>query len=652
MKQGFKLLTVVLFTLLLAAGAAAQINWLKQDGGLKYLAWDDGSNGKTINNGNTATFTTGYFGSTISKKVTLTATINNKDDGKIVNTLVSKKVNVADTLGYEVITILPEHYNDKAGEYIIVIKIKDANTELVDSSLYLKVEPFIIKPIFIPEPDSEPFIPIFLIPINLNDAPEMDHLDDKEVKENSNLQFTFSAADADDDKLTYEAKASVKLGNYYLSLPVSLLGVSFDSDTGKFSWTPDYDFVKHPFLSKAVDFRFRADDGEKKSAWQLVTVTVNDVNRKPQFNPIGNKIVQEQQLLEFTVNAVDADHDDLTYTTMDSLPPGAVFDPESRQFEWAPTNDKAGIYFVSFKVVDGFGGEDLERISILVTDLPAEEPQCSDGIDNDGDGLIDENDPGCHTDGNKNNPGSYDPEDNDETDPVNTTAQCKDGIDNDGDGKTDFPADPGCIDENDNDETDEPAEEPQCKDGIDNDGDGKVDFPADPGCTDELDNDETDESAEEPQCKDGIDNDRDGKVDMQDPGCASQEDDDESNNDTPQPNPVPYTNNYTNIKIKTAHIEDLLVTAGELMDIQVNIFNNGKTDLKDVEVQATIYEIGAFGSTSDFDLPKSKGASRNVYVYVPEEVQPGWYLVKITAKNYHYHTSTYRLAYIGGNTFQ
>ncbi|MBT8118126.1 MAG: cadherin-like domain-containing protein, partial [Gammaproteobacteria bacterium] len=37
---------------------------------------------------------------------------------------------------------------------------------------------------------------------------------------------------------------------------------------------------------------------------------------------------------------------------------------------------------------------------------------------------------------------------------VPPVAQCSDGIDNDGDGETDFPADDGCIDANDNDETD------------------------------------------------------------------------------------------------------------------------------------------------------------------------------------------------------
>ena len=44
-------------------------------------------------------------------------------------------------------------------------------------------------------------------------------------------------------------------------------------------------------------------------------------------------------------------------------------------------------------------------------------PQCSDDTDNtDGeDTLSDENDPGCHTDGNPDNSGSYDPNDNDES---------------------------------------------------------------------------------------------------------------------------------------------------------------------------------------------------------------------------------------------
>ncbi len=54
---------------------------------------------------------------------------------------------------------------------------------------------------------------------------------------------------------------------------------------------------------------------------------------------------------------------------------------------------------------------------------PSNPPQCSDGVNNDGDGLVDSADPGCHTDGDANNSGSYDPNDNDETDEFNPTSR-------------------------------------------------------------------------------------------------------------------------------------------------------------------------------------------------------------------------------------
>ena len=112
-------------------------------------------------------------------------------------------------------------------------------------------------------------------------------------------------------------------------------------------------------------------------------------------------------------------------------------------------------------------------------------PQCRDGIDNDGDGNIDyPADSGCDS-----------PEDPDER------AQCSDEIDNDGDGKADAD-DPGCLredgtwDPEDNDETNLP----QCSDGIDNDGDGKVDYPADPGCSSKDDDDERDSPPNDGTC--------------------------------------------------------------------------------------------------------------------------------------------------------
>ena len=89
-----------------------------------------------------------------------------------------------------------------------------------------------------------------------------------------------------------------------------------------------------------------------------------------------------------------------------------------------------------------------------------EPPECSDGIDNDGDGLADLADPGC-----------ADAADLDEHSP---TLPCDDGADNDGDGRSDYLAagggDPGCLNPN------SLTENPQCQDGLDNDYQTGIDF--------------------------------------------------------------------------------------------------------------------------------------------------------------------------------
>jgi hypothetical protein len=122
--------------------------------------------------------------------------------------------------------------------------------------------------------------------------------------------------------------------------------------------------------------------------------------------------------------------------------------------------------------------------------------QCSDGIDNDGDGFIDLQDFNCV----------------DSDDDSERPTQCSDGIDNDGDGFTDLD-DFNCVDGE--DETERPTE---CSDGIDNDGDGFTDLD-DFNCVDGED-----ETERPTQCSDGIDNDGDGFTDLDDFDCESAED--------------------------------------------------------------------------------------------------------------------------------
>jgi len=111
---------------------------------------------------------------------------------------------------------------------------------------------------------------------------------------------------------------------------------------------------------------------------------------------------------------------------------------------------------------------------------------CEDEIDNDGDGLIDLNDPSC-----------FSKSDEDESETITYAelielyglglTECTDGIDNDGDGLIDYPAETECVSPIDNDE-DWNAE---CMDGVNNDDDATIDLD-DFGCFDPNDNSETD----------------------------------------------------------------------------------------------------------------------------------------------------------------
>jgi hypothetical protein len=133
---------------------------------------------------------------------------------------------------------------------------------------------------------------------------------------------------------------------------------------------------------------------------------------------------------------------------------------------------------------------------------PWEDPSCSDQIDNDDDGLVDLDDPDCAP------PPS--PVEGPWDDP-----SCSDQIDNDDDGLTDAD-DPECAPPPPGVEG--PHGHPSCDDMIDNDGDGLIDQ-EDPDCAPTPA--PVEGPVDHPSCSDGIDNDHDGLTDGDDPGCRA-----------------------------------------------------------------------------------------------------------------------------------
>ena len=162
-----------------------------------------------------------------------------------------------------------------------------------------------------------------------------------------------------------------------------------------------------------------------------------------------------------------------------------------------------------------FVDHDLDGLPFLLkTKRRPLSPLCNDGADNDGDGLVDAQDPGCEN--------SADEDERDPRDP----SDCADGRDNDLDGWTDYPLDPGCAFFGGNREED-PVDLPQCINGIDDNGDGYTDFPNDQGCHARGDDSEANVPFP-PRCSNVQDDDEDGLIDFPyDPGCVARGDDDE-----------------------------------------------------------------------------------------------------------------------------
>ncbi|MBI2120470.1 MAG: putative Ig domain-containing protein [Parcubacteria group bacterium] len=168
-----------------------------------------------------------------------------------------------------------------------------------------------------------------------NNAPVLGAIGDKVIAENQVLQFAVTATDPDGDALAYSAS----------NLPV---GAAFDSSTGIFSWTPGFDQAGN---YADIEFSVMDNGSPMQLDMELITITVGDVNRAPEFAAVGSQEVLENQLLTFTVSAPDPDGDAVVLTAS-NLPSGASFNSSTGGFSWMPNSSQAGSYVASFTATD------------------------------------------------------------------------------------------------------------------------------------------------------------------------------------------------------------------------------------------------------------------------------------------------------------
>ncbi|MCI0404472.1 MAG: Ig-like domain-containing protein, partial [candidate division Zixibacteria bacterium] len=133
---------------------------------------------------------------------------------------------------------------------------------------------------------------------------------------------------------------------------------------GSFAWTPS--FVQ----SGVYNVTFIASDGDLADS-ELVSITVNEAgNQPPVLAPIGAKIIDEGQLLQFRISSSDPDG---TFPALSALglPSGATFVDSTNgagSFNWTPSFAQAGTYNLTFIASDG-SLADSEAVTITVNNV-------------------------------------------------------------------------------------------------------------------------------------------------------------------------------------------------------------------------------------------------------------------------------------------
>jgi hypothetical protein len=199
---------------------------------------------------------------------------------------------------------------------------------------------------------------------NTNRAPVLDPISNQTASEGGSLTFTVSASDPDNDTLTYAAA----------NLPT---GATFNPTTRVFSWTPGYSDAGN---YTDVEFSVTDNGSPIELDVELITITVGDINRAPEFTNPGPQEVLENTLLSFGVSATDPDNDMVSIIAT-NLPSGATFNGST--FNWTPALSQEGIYTISFTATDNGAPNESALLEVVITvgDNPTPTEQAENLVD-------------------------------------------------------------------------------------------------------------------------------------------------------------------------------------------------------------------------------------------------------------------------------
>ena len=193
----------------------------------------------------------------------------------------------------------------------------------------------------------------------INLAPILNPIGSQIVTEGQNLNLTITSTDPDATTPALTAE----------DVPTNATFVDNGDGTGTFDFNPSY------VQSGVYSVRFITSDGVLADS-EVVEITVNEAgNQSPILDPIGPKVVEEGQNLNFTVTASDPDETTPTLAALD-LPTGASFADNgdgTGTFDFTPGFTQDGIYNVTFIASDGLLA-DIEVVQVTVSEAGNQAP--------------------------------------------------------------------------------------------------------------------------------------------------------------------------------------------------------------------------------------------------------------------------------------
>jgi hypothetical protein len=185
-----------------------------------------------------------------------------------------------------------------------------------------------------------------------NRAPTISGTPPTTVQAGQSYAFTPSAADADNDTLTF-------------SVSNKPAWASFNSGTGRLRGTPAENDA-----GTYTNIRISVSDAESTAELAPFSIEVQGTpNRAPTISGTPPTTVQAGQSYAFTPSAADADNDTLTFS-VSNKPAWASFDSRTGQLSGTPGDADAGTFWdVVISVSDGKAEASLAAFSIDVTQI-------------------------------------------------------------------------------------------------------------------------------------------------------------------------------------------------------------------------------------------------------------------------------------------